>query len=49
MITFIATVTIIFTSITGAFEQGQANPEANGFFDSKSTVVEQEAFIVDTI
>lgn len=34
---FIIGVAVAVGAITMGFEQGQANPQASGFFDSKST------------
>tara|TARA_R110000851_G_scaffold39088_1_gene99750 strand:- start:281 stop:433 length:153 start_codon:yes stop_codon:yes gene_type:complete len=46
---FIVGLTLAVSAITGAFNQGQENPEASNFFDSTTTVIEGKAFIVDTI
>lgn len=34
---FIIGLTLVFASITGAFDQGQANQEAKNFLESKQT------------
>ena len=46
---FIIGTAVVISAITGAFDQGQKNPEASNFFDSKNTIVEQPVYTVDVV
>lgn len=43
MTAFIIGVALTLSAMTGAFDQGQANPEAKNFFESKSSTYNPDA------
>lgn len=42
MLGFVFGVGVVITAMFGAFEQGQANPQADNLFDSKSIAVQAD-------
>ncbi|MDF0584725.1 hypothetical protein [Bradyrhizobium yuanmingense] len=45
MFGFIAGAAIVVGALTGAFQQGQTNPDASSFFSSNSHIVQDDSTI----